>query len=388
MNIAVLFPGQGVAIPKELIRIWMDNEQAKKVITQAEEILQEPIRSWFTEDLSQNTWKSQITTYISGLCMYQLYKKEIGLYPQVAMGHSLGELTALTVSGVVDFENGLKLVDIRGKAMKKGIEKQTDQGMMAVFRSREEIDFLVKEESEIFIANTNASKQTVISGSKTAIQNFVKKHHLDGVPLNVSGAFHTEYMNTATEEVKNKLQQLSFNSSSSMQVISNRTAQFYTIEAVTSEIVEQIISPVKWIESIKYAEKIGIQCFIDLSPAGIFVRMLKGEAPIYALEPGKTNTAIEAELKEEVQVNRNYDLFSRALGIIVSTKNNGTDPETYENIVASGYNQIKANIGKEINEENVKDTLDLLDLILRSKKVPVEEINVYKAKLSWETAII
>ncbi|MHC5269007.1 ACP S-malonyltransferase [Enterococcus sp. LJL98] len=387
MNIAVLFPGQGAAIPKELIQVWMNNEQAKKVITQAEEILQEPIRSWFTEDLSQDTWKSQIATYVGGLCMYQLYKEEIGLYPQAAMGHSLGELTALTVAGVVDLENGLKLVDIRGKAMKKDIEKQTDQGMMAVFRSREEIESLVKKESEIFIANTNASKQTVISGSKTAIRIFVKEHHLDGVLLNVSGAFHTEYMKVAAEEVRKQIQQLSFNSSSSMHVISNRTAQFYTTEAPASEIVEQIISPVKWLESIKYAEKTGIQCFVDLSPSGMFVKMLKDEAPIYALEPGKMNTAIEAKLKEEVQVNRNYDLFSRALGIIVSTKNNGTDPDTYENIVVSGYNQIKANIGKEVNEANVKDTLDLLDLILRSKKVPVEEIDVYKTKLSWETAI-
>ncbi|EAD7632594.1 ACP S-malonyltransferase [Listeria monocytogenes] len=387
MNIAVLFPGQGAAVPKELIQLWTDNEQAKKVILQAEKILGEPIYSWFTEDLSQDTWKAQITTYISGLCMYQLYKEEIGLYPQAAMGHSLGELTALTVAGIVDFENGLRLVDIRGKSMKKDIEKQTDQGMMAIFRSREEIEPLVKEESEIFIANTNANKQTVISGSKTAIRNFVKKHHLDGVLLNVSGAFHTEYMKAAAEEVKNQIQQMSFSSSSSMHVISNRTAQFYTTEKVVSEIVEQIISPVKWLESIKYAEQTGTQCFIDLSPAGMFVKMLKNEAPIYALEPGKTNTAIEAELKEEVQVNRNYDLFSRALGIIVSTKNNGTDPDTYENIVVSGYNQIKANIGKEVTEANVKDTLDLLDLILRSKKVPVEEIDAYKTKLSWEAAI-
>lgn len=357
------------------------------MIEQAEEILKEPIGKWFIEDISQDTWKSQITTYISGLCMYQLYKEKIGMYPKAALGHSLGELTALTAAGVLDFENGLKLVNIRGKAMKKEIEKQRDQGMMAVFRSKEEIEPLVKEEPEVFIANTNTNVQTVISGSKAAIQKLVEKHQLDGVMLNVSGAFHTKYMKEAAEEVKEQIRPILLNPYPYINVISNRTARFYSTENVASEIKDQIVSPVNWLESVKYAKKTGIQCFVDLSPTGIFYKMLKEEVAIYALEPEKTNTAIEIDMKEEIYASRKYDLFSRALGIIVSTKNNGKDPVIYENIVISGYNQIKSQIGKEVNEKSLKDTLDLLELVLQSKKVSEKEINFYKAKLSWEAAI-
>ncbi|MNY47446.1 hypothetical protein D3C86_1827120 [compost metagenome] len=77
-------------------------------------------------------------------------------------------------------------------------------------------------------------------------------------------------------------------------------------------------------------------------------------------------------------------MFSRALGIIVSTKNNGTDAEAYDNIVMSGYNRIKSQIGKEASPEDIKQTLSLLELILSTKEVPADEIAEYCNRLAWK----
>lgn len=145
-----------------------------------------------------------------------------------------------------------------------------------------------------------------------------------------------------------------------------------------------MVNPVRWTQSVDYAVKQGVQLFIDLSPNGMFVKMLGNQVQVHALHNEEQLSKLNTELKDDIEVNKHYNVFSRALGIIVSTKNNNEDPEAYENIVISGYNQIKSQIGKEATAEDVEKTLSLLELILRTKKVPEEQIMHYRNKLAWK----
>jgi|GEM_PF-87587 len=386
MNIALLLAGQGTKITEQNKALWLGNEAARAVIETAEKVLGEPIRDWFTEDLSKDTRKAQLATYVASICMYELYKQHVGLYPSHVLGHSLGELTALTIAGAFDYETGLKLVNIRGTAMKEAIDGQESTGMMALFASPDKVEALLQGETDVFAANYNSRKQTVIAGNKDAIQAFAKKHGLEGIVLGVSGAFHTSYMQGASNEVLEQLAGFSFNPHFNTEVISNKHAGPYRSESIREEIASQIISPVQWQQSVDYAVSQGVQLFVDLSPSGMFVKMLGDLKTVYAFHNEESIALLCKELKDDIEVSRHYSLFARALGIIVSTRNNSQDAEAYENIVVSGYNQIKSQIGKEETPEAVAHTLQLLELILRTKEVPEEEIQFYRNKLAWKVS--
>ncbi|SFC55760.1 [acyl-carrier-protein] S-malonyltransferase [Bacillus sp. OV322] len=384
MNIALLLPGQGTRIKEQQKNMWLQNDSTLALIQRAEDQLQLPISEWITEDLTGDTWKAQLVSYVGGMCMYQLYKQKIGLYPKYVLGHSLGELTALTIAGAMDFETGLKLVDIRGKAMQQVIDKTDSMAMMAIFNSQETIQELIEGVEDVYIANYNSKKQTIISGTKTALEDFVEKNSLEGVRLGVSGAFHTPLMEGALESVTQQIKELSFNKVWQTKVISNRLADEYAADSIEEEIASQIVNPVRWKQSAEFADEHGIQLFVDLSPTGMFMSMFKDSFNIFSFHDEENMKKLTAELKDDIEVNKKYDLFSRALGIIVSTKNNCDDTAAYNNIVVSGYNQIKSQIGKESTDREIDMTLNLLDLILRTKKVQENDIEEYKNKLAWE----
>ncbi|MGN7415973.1 ACP S-malonyltransferase [Paenibacillus sp. SAF-068] len=384
MKIALMLAGQGTKVSEEVKEAWLKNKQTLKWIEQAETQLQQPIREWFCSDLSQDTRKAQLATYVGSMCMYQLYREHVGLYPSIVLGHSLGEITALTIAGAISYSEGLKLVDVRGTAMKKAIDTQESTGMTAVFASPEKVEAWLSDRQDIYIANYNSAKQTVIAGKKVDLQDFVKQNKVESVPLGVSGAFHTHYMQAAADEVYNQLNSFSFNPYWSTEVISNEFARPYQPLNIRKGISSQMVNPVCWTQSVEYAVKQGIQVFIDLSPNGMFVKMLGNQVQVHALHNEEQLSKLSNELKDDIEVNKHYSVFSRALGIIVSTKNNNEDPEAYENIVISGYNQIKSQIGKEATAEDIEKTLSLLELILRTKKVPEEQIMHYRNKLAWK----
>ncbi|WP_054941900.1 ACP S-malonyltransferase [Paenibacillus ihuae] len=384
MNIALLLPGQGTRFTEQVKELWLESPEARNLIETAERQLGYPVSEWLTSDLSKDTHKAQLATYVGSMCMYQLYKQQIGLYPSYVLGHSLGELTALTIAGAVTYEEGLQLVDIRGKAMKAAIEQQESLGMMAVFAAPEQVEALAAGWDEVYAANLNSEQQTVISGTRQAIQEFVKHHQLEGVMLGVNGAFHTPYMKEAAEEVYEQLRGLSFSTRLQTQVISNKSAKLYDFTNIREEIAAQMVSPVRWKPSVDYALSQGVQLFVDLSPNGMFVKMFKSLDGVFAFHSEETIGLLRTELKDDIEVNQHYDVFSRALGIIVSTKNNGTDAEAYDNIVMSGYNRIKSQIGKEASPEDIRQTLSLLELILSTKEVPADEIAEYCNRLAWK----
>jgi trans-AT polyketide synthase/acyltransferase/oxidoreductase domain-containing protein len=248
-----LFPGQGSqqkGMGKDLFDEFTD------LTAQADTILGYSVKELCLEDPEDKLGQTQFTQpvlYVVNAMAY-LKKRRENPEPDFALGHSVAEYNALFAAGAVDFETGLQLVMKRGELMGQA----KGGGMAAVMgldcRKVEEI-LTANNLEDLFVANYNSSFQIVISGAREAVEKaepfFTEAGATHYRVLNVSGAFHTPYMEKAKKKFKKFVKKFDFNELR-FPVISNVTARPYKQEDVIDNIVEQITSPVRWMESIQY----------------------------------------------------------------------------------------------------------------------------------------
>jgi [acyl-carrier-protein] S-malonyltransferase len=227
---------------------------------------------------------SQPGMYVVGVASYQDAVERgsfdaggVGAYA----GLSLGEYTALHLAGVFGFEEGLRLVARRGKYMQEAATA-SPSGMVALIGADEAAAARLCEKAaggEVLVpANFNAPGQIVLSGSSGACQRALEAAESEGIratPLKVAGAFHSPLMAGAAEKMKRELAGVAF-AAPRQRVYSNVTAQPHgDVESIKSRLVEQIISPVRWEQTMLalVAEPAGR--FIELSPGRTLAGLAK-----------------------------------------------------------------------------------------------------------------
>lgn len=197
---------------------------------------------------------TQPALYVVNALSYLKDQQEYGESPDFAAGHSLGEYSALFAAGVFDFETGLRIVQKRGALMNTA----TGGGMAAVIGLTEEAIREILSRyglDRLDVANLNTPTQIALSGLKEDI--LAAKEIFEGngaaayVVLNVSGAFHSRYMRDSAMQFKQFLEQFNF-AAPKMPVISNLTARPYTVNNIVHYMTEQMLSSVKWTESVRY----------------------------------------------------------------------------------------------------------------------------------------
>ncbi len=199
----------------------------------------------------------QPATYVVNALSYMSLHQQT---PDFLAGHSLGEYNALLAAGCFDFEAGLRLVQRRAELMGRAV----GGGMVAVIglAAGQVKDVLARHAmSDIDIANYNAERQVVLSGPRTTLPPAVEALKRGGarcVPLNVSAAFHSRYMDDAAEAFRECLQSFAFNEPR-MPVISNVTAEPYSKGLVADLLLQQINRPVRWAESMLYLRRQGVK---------------------------------------------------------------------------------------------------------------------------------
>jgi [acyl-carrier-protein] S-malonyltransferase len=227
---------------------------------------------------------SQPGMYVVGVASYQ-DAVERGSFDAGAVGAyaglSLGEYTALHLAGVFGFEEGLRLVARRGKYMQEAATA-SPSGMVALIGADETAAARVCEKAaggEVLVpANFNAPGQIVLSGSSGACQRALEAAESEGIratPLKVAGAFHSPLMAGAAEKMKRELAGVAF-AAPRQRVYSNVTAQPHgDVESIKSRLVEQIVSPVRWEQTMLalVAEPAGR--FIELSPGRTLAGLAK-----------------------------------------------------------------------------------------------------------------
>lgn len=275
-----MFSGQGaqkVGMGKDL---YENSEIARGLYDQADAIL-----GWKLSEVSfegpqealTETKVCQPALFVHGMAVFEVLKSQgkIGDVA-VAMGLSLGEVTAMTAAGVFDFETGLKVVAERGRLMQEACEA-TDGSMAAVIGVERDVVAAFCEEMGVQMANLNCPGQIVISGEKAKIAVAVEAGKERGfrrvMPLDVAGAYHSRLMEPAREAFAAYLAGVEFKAPQ-MTVFTNTTGeQVAEPDAIREALVKQVVSSVLWEDCMVNAAKAGVDMFWELGVGGV----LKGQ---------------------------------------------------------------------------------------------------------------
>ncbi len=284
---SVIFPGQGsqiVGMGKELYNKF---DIVKSIFKHADDTLNFSISRLILEgpkdelDLTTNT---QPAIFLISYSIFNLVKKEFNLDLNKAKyfaGHSLGEYSALSCAGYLDFPETLKILRIRGDAMQNSVPKGQG-GMVAVLGSTVDIiENILRENKENLtaqIANDNSEGQIVLSGKTKDLDiliQILKDISIKNIKLPVSAPFHCALMNNATKIMTKELNKLNFKDGQN-KLISNVTAnEIKDLEELKNLLIKQIENRVRWRESVINMIKNGVNHFIEIGPGKVLSGLVK-----------------------------------------------------------------------------------------------------------------
>ena len=271
----ILFPGQGAQYSGMAKDLYENNPGAEEVLNEIFNELDFDLKSiMFEEDERLNqTEFTQPALFAHSLAVIAA----ADIRGDFVLGHSLGELPALVHAGVLSVSDGVKIVQKRGELMSR-----SEGGKMAAVIGMDYQDLIelcesVSDDSvKVSPANINAPDQVVVSGDAEAVDSFSERAKEHGarrvMPLNVSGAFHSHLMKEAQDEFRTFIENIEFKDAE-IPVIQNVSAQPETEgETVKRQLVEQITSPVRFVECIETAAEHGVTAGIEAGPK----KVLKG----------------------------------------------------------------------------------------------------------------
>ena len=284
---SVIFPGQGSQIVGMGKEFHDKFDLVKNLFKEADDILNFPISKLILEgpkeelDLTANT---QPAIFLISYSIFSIVTKEFNIDLNKAKyfaGHSLGEYSALSCAGYLNFSDTLKILKIRGDAMQNSVPKGQG-GMVAVLGSTVEIiEKILKDNEQNFktqIANDNSEGQIVLSGKTEDLNKLIivlKELAIKNIKLPVSAPFHCSLMSEATNIMREELNKLSF-SSSENKLISNVTAEEIsdTIE-LKNLLIKQIENRVRWRESVINMINRNVNHFIEIGPGKVLSGLIK-----------------------------------------------------------------------------------------------------------------
>lgn len=279
MKKVYMFPGQGSQFPGMGKDLYESNPVARELFDRADRILGFPITEIMFNGTAEDLKQTKVTQPAIFLHSVILAKCMVDFRPDMVAGHSLGEFSALTAAGALDFEDGLRLVSIRANAMQKACELV--EGTMAAVLGlpAETIEEVCGQVDGVVIpANYNCDGQIVISGEKTAVEEACAKLKEAGakraLPLPVGGAFHSPLMQPAAEELAAGIESVSFKVPV-CPVYQNVTAlPSVDPEEIKKNLLSQLTSPVKWTQSVLNMVQDGAGEFIETGPGKVLQGLL------------------------------------------------------------------------------------------------------------------
>ncbi|MEE3431018.1 MAG: ACP S-malonyltransferase [Candidatus Cryptobacteroides sp.] len=295
MKKAYMFPGQGSQFPGMGKDLYDNIPLAREMFEKADEILGFRITDvMFGDDAEalKATHVTQPAVFLHSVILAACYRdmdpeklaaKGLAPYgPDMVAGHSLGEFSALTVAGAMKFEDALRLVSIRARAMQKCCDN-VPGGMAAIIAlSDEQVEDICSRIGGVVAANYNSRGQVVISGKKEAIEKACAAAKEAGakraLPLQVSGAFHSPLMEPAREELAEAIGKTSF-MAPECPVYQNVTARPETDpEKIKDNLLRQLTSPVRWSQSVLNMVADGAGSFLEIGPGAVLQGLVKRTA--------------------------------------------------------------------------------------------------------------
>ena len=275
---AALFPGQGsqfVGMGKDL---YESNKEAKKLFIESNKVLGFDITEVMFNGTPEELTKTDITQPSIFIHSYITFiVKNLNNISAFA-GHSLGEFSAVACSGSLPFEECLRLVLIRARAMQKAC-KNEDSTMAAILGlDDKDVDIICDDYNDVVPANYNSPGQIVISGSKIEILeacDSLKQHGAKAIPLKVGGGFHSKYMESAKIELESAVNDSKIRIPSAP-IYQNFNAKPSLIpEEIKSNLINQLTSPVLWTQSVNNMISNNISTFIEFGPGRVLQGLVK-----------------------------------------------------------------------------------------------------------------
>lgn len=282
-KIAVVFPGQGAQKVGMASDLYNEEERSTRVLNLAQETVDfDLLETMFTDNdgklgETENTQPALLTHSVA------LLESLNHLKVDYTMGHSLGEYSSLVASGVLSFEDAVRIVRKRGQLMAQAFPNGVG-GMAAVLGlDYDDVDKICKtlstKEQLIEPANINSPGQIVVSGHKSLIDELVEKGKELGakrvLPLAVSGPFHSSMMKVIEEDFANFINQFEWHNAN-YPVVQNVNAKGETdAEVIKRNMVKQLYSPVQFIQSTEWLINQGVDHFIEIGPGKVLSGLIK-----------------------------------------------------------------------------------------------------------------
>lgn len=285
-NVGIVFPGQGsqfVGMGEDLYR---GNETFREILHRAQDILGMDMLGLWTkgprETLDQTLY-TQLAVLVFELAAWEAFRKEISFRPRVAAGHSLGEYSAIYAAGALDLESVLSLVRVRAQRHEDAVPAGTGAMLAILGLDGSTVAGLCVEASRgdetVDVANLNAPIQVVVSGHVRAAERLARAAEKAGakktIPLPISVPCHCRLLRPASELFEASLRQVSFGSFRFPVIPNCDPHVFYTPETAPGLLKRQIISPVRWQETVEKMRTMGLDGIIEIGPKKVLSGLIK-----------------------------------------------------------------------------------------------------------------
>ena len=312
-KIAFLFPGQGAQYINMGKSLYENINECKEIFDKGEEIIEMPIKDIIfdgSEETLKSTKYNQPAILLTSLACQKALELE-GIEADYVAGLSLGEYSGLVYSGVVSFEDGVKLVKSRATIMDEGIEEGVGSMAAVMKLNKEKVNTLLEEASKFGVveaANYNCPGQVVITGEVDAIRESVSIAKALGglcIPLKVSGPFHSSLYEEASFKYYESIKDVEINEPKKV-MYSNVLGKPYSKQDDIRDLLrKQIMSPVLFEDSINHMLDQGIDTFIELGPGKTlsgFVKKIDKKANVYNIEDLDTLKSTVEKIKSEGKI--------------------------------------------------------------------------------------
>lgn len=283
---AMVFPGQGSQTVGMLAELAGDYPIVQETFKQASETLGydlwQLVQEGPAEELNK-TWQTQPALLTASVAVYRVWQQKYPeLKPEVMAGHSLGEYSALVCAGVLDFQDAVKLVELRGKLMQQAVPEGTGAMYAIIGLDNEAIINACKqaEQGEVVSAvNFNSPGQVVIAGAKAAVERAAALCKEAGakraLPLAVSVPSHCALMKPAADQLSVSLESITLKTPT-VSVLNNVDVKAETdADAIRNALVRQLYSPVRWTETVEKMSHSSVEVLVEIGPGKVLNGLTK-----------------------------------------------------------------------------------------------------------------
>ena len=399
-KIAFIFPGQGSQYVGMGKTLYDNFPVAKSTFEEAEKVLGYDIKKvCFEGPFEKLTEPSYIqpAILVVSVAAYRVFEKEIGIKPDILLGHSFGGLTSLVCGGAIDFADALLIARLKGQYSEEAVKNlNTAMSVIKGVRAKKVRAICEKistPKNLVVVGIVNSPNQVIISGQVSALEkaeNELQKQGGTFERLRVKAPFHSALLNSAAKKIKKDLEKINFKKLK-LPVLSAMSGEIYKSNEKTkmiNDLSQSLSDESDWLGPVEKLFSLGIRLTIEIGPQKILTNLMPDITP--DIETLTFNKFIDLEsIKHRFGIDAagKIEAIVRCLRVAVCVKNNNWNNEEYEAGVVKHYREIKNRL-LEIRKQEAEPRLDdvvaalqMLDSVFQTKKISAEERKERQAEI-------